>query len=86
MTLLIDALATFRLTRLITTDRITRGPRNALEQRGGELGYWVGCDWCASAAVGIGVVLARRFTPRLWGPLAEALAFSAITGLIADHG
>lgn len=89
MATLTDALAVFRLTRLVTTDRITRRLRGLVERNtrdGSEWAYLVGCDWCVSAYVGVGVVLARRFAPRLWGPVAEGLAFSAITGLVAEHG
>lgn len=83
-----DAVACFRLTRLITTDRVTRKLRAKVEDRYGTrgLGYLIGCDWCSSAYVAAGVVLARRYAPKVWGPVAEGLAFSAITGLLAERG
>lgn len=86
--MLVDALATFRLTRLITTDRVASKARARVTSRYGfdGVGYLVGCDWCSSIYIGAGVALARRFAPKLWGPLAEALAFSAVTGLLAEQG
>lgn len=45
----------------------------------------VTCPWCASIYVAFGVVAARRWAPRLWGPLADALALSAAAGLLAGH-
>lgn len=43
----------------------------------------VTCRWCASVWVSLGVVAARRLAPRLWGPLARALAMSALAALLA---
>lgn len=41
------------------------------------------CRWCAGMWVSLGVVAARRLAPRLWDPLARALAFSAGAALLA---
>lgn len=88
MTFLFDALATYRLTRALTEDVIGRPVRQAALKRYGNegLGYLVECPWCSSMWIGLGVVLARRLAPRLWGPVAEGLAFSAVAGLVAEHG
>ncbi len=120
--LLLDALATFRLSRLVTTDAILNGPRDNLvwrsyqasiptskgkipgvlaEEQGVDLstpGGWtelaqvdphvpklaklISCRWCASVWIGFGVVIARRWMPRQWAPVAEALALSAVAGLL----
>jgi hypothetical protein len=48
-----------------------------------KLATLVTCGWCASAWIALGAVFARRRFPRLWGPLAEALAFSAVAGLVS---
>lgn len=45
----------------------------------------VTCPWCASFYVGLLVVALRRWAPRAWGPLAEALTFSAVAGLLSGH-
>lgn len=48
-----------------------------------ELATLVTCRWCAGMWVSLGVVAARRYAPRLWGPLAQALAYSAGAALLA---
>lgn len=57
-TALLAVIATARLTRLVTTDRITQAPRRWLlgRLRGKELlSYLIVCDWCASVYLGAGV-------------------------------
>jgi hypothetical protein len=108
--LLLDALAVFRMTRLLTTDALLDEPRDAVlrwaeqgctcDNTGGEhwgdcpagrqwwrpkIGTLASCPWCMSAHVGLLVVAFRRFAPRLWTPLAKALAYSALTGLISQR-
>lgn len=41
------------------------------------------CRWCVSVWLGFGVVVARRVAPRAWGPVARALAFSQVAGVVA---
>lgn len=102
--LLIDALAAYRLTRLVTADSITEPLRAAViastyaegldegetwdevvmnDPRPPRLAELVTCRWCAGVWVSFGVVAARRFAPRLWDPIARALAMSAGAALIA---
>lgn len=93
--LLLDTLATYRITRLLTTDDLLSEPREALvewsERRGRhellrlKVGTLATCPWCLSAWCGLLVVALRRFAPRSWDPLAKALAFSAVTGLVASR-
>lgn len=96
MTPLIDALATFRLTRLIQADafppivHVKKSMREHLFIPGSpsveyfdELAY--NCPWCLSFWVAAIVVTARRFVPRLWDPVARALAFSAVSGVITER-
>jgi hypothetical protein len=108
-----DALAAYRLTRLVTADTIAdplrdrwveaayvaqgRGERNRpspdypgawaevalTDDQPPKLAELVVCRWCAGMWVGLGVVAARRLAPRLWGPLADALALSAGAALLA---
>lgn len=82
MTFLVDALATFRLTRLVVRDDITAPLRAKVS---GKLETLVSCAWCSSWWLALGVVGARRFFPRLWGPLAQVLAFSAVAGIISEE-
>ena len=51
ITVTVCALATARLTRLVTTDRITEAPRNWIIRRlprESLLSYLLVCDWCSS--------------------------------------
>lgn len=83
---LIDAAATARLTRLVVEDRVPFGPiRDRLEKRGGYLGELVSCPWCSSAYCAIFVVFMRRRYPRVWQPVATALAMSYAAGFLAGH-
>lgn len=135
--LLVDCLAVARLTRLVTTDELTRPARERLLARyptagnivrdgvdgwlvydtappyaerdgrrydgqllppprppnpyalvlstSSRVGYLLTCDWCSSIYVGLAAVVARRYAPRLWGPVARALAASEVAGLLAER-
>lgn len=90
ITLLVAALATARLTRLVTRDRITHAPRRWLLRRlnpEGLAAYLVVCDWCGSVYIG-GAVAAAGAWHGTWSwymafPL--AMAFSLVTGQLASH-
>ncbi len=82
--MIVDALAVFRLTRLVTRDRITEHLRAKADDGPEWLAYLSRCAWCSSPYIAVGVVLARRFVPRIWQPVAEVLAFSAVAGLITE--
>lgn len=47
------------------------------------LGELVTCPWCASAYLSTFVVMSEAWWPTVWHPIALALAFSGLTGLIA---
>lgn len=84
---LTDALASWRLTHLIVADvfpPIYRA-RQEIENHFGSdssLTYLSNCPYCVGVYVGFGVMLARKFAPRWWGPIAEALALAAVAPLI----
>lgn len=85
----VDALAAYRITRLLITDTILDRPRSALRQfalrhQRNMLLELIGCPWCLGAYVAAGVVAARRAAPGLWQPVACVLAFSAVTGLLSE--
>ncbi len=123
--LLVDALATYRLTKLVVDDQITAEWRDAvirwayLRERPdrwpkcrGDVGDWaeqhmdngpgswvsvvetdcdppklaylVTCPHCSSIWLAFGVVLARRLFPRWWAGVGEALALSAVAGLVSE--
>lgn len=117
--LVVDALAAYRLTKLVVDDQLTAEVRDAIIEaayvaagrREGVLadhegartpGFWadeivpndpdppklaflVTCPWCAGMWVALGTVAAGRIAPKLWRPLADALATSAAAGLIAEN-
>lgn len=83
----VDALATYRLTRLLQRDTLPpiATVRESLMQRFGTSPWseLIDCPWCLSVWLGFGVALLRRVCPRLWDPIAHALAASAVTGLLS---
>lgn len=89
--LAVDALAAYRLTRLITTD--TFPPIKAVRDRvvsaheiEGDPDAWaelVQCPWCSGMYVAFAVVLLRLRMPGLWGWVAKALATSAVVGMVS---
>lgn len=78
-------LSTYRLTRLVTADRITQGLRAWVVRRNRTLGYLVTCDWCLSIWVAplpaAGVVLFPE--NRLVVAVLLGLTASAVTGLLS---
>lgn len=89
---IVDALAVWRLTRLLTIDGITEpmrdwltewtetGPQSPAKEKIAEL---AGCPHCVSVWAALGVVYAARRTP-WWPVMADALALAAVSSLIAD--
>lgn len=92
-TLILAALATARITRMVTSDRITLAPRKwllrRLVNRFGEdhlLPYMVVCDWCVSVYIAGGVTGAWVLAgSTLWFQApAAALALSYAAGFLAS--
>lgn len=90
VTLALLCLATARLSRIVTTDRILNWPRSRLVRRLGgahPLSYFVVCDWCVSIYAGVGVAAAWH----LWGDtrwfvaVSVALAASHVSGYLASR-
>lgn len=84
------ALATFRLTKLVNEDKLTEGPREAVYAHFGDpsvskLSYLISCPWCVSIYAGLALSLGDTLLPRTTRVLARGLAFSAITGLLAER-
>lgn len=93
VTLLLIALATARLTRLVTTDVLLEKPRHwalqRLADRGpvrDKLAYLIVCDWCASVYVGAAVAGAWwAWGDTLWLTMVyTALSASYATGFLAS--
>lgn len=82
-----DALATYRLTKLVIDDKITEDFREKVWEKhppDSKIGYLISCPWCVSVYVGLGVVALRKAAPGVWDPLSRALAASSVTGLIEE--
>lgn len=87
ITLLVAALATARLTRLVTRDQITHKARRwalARLDHDGMIAYLIVCDWCVSMYAALAVMAWTAWGPSwsLW-PLA-ILASSYVTGWLAS--
>lgn len=83
--LLLVVLATYRLTRLVTADRITQRFRAWVVAQNRTLGYLVTCDWCLSIWVAPAPVAVATLWPTnrlVWACLA-GLGASALTGLLS---
>jgi hypothetical protein len=90
LNLAVDALASYRVTRLLVSDGIVDRQRDALVDHLRRRGHrklvdLSECPWCIGFWVACGVVAARRAVPRAWSPVAEAFAFSAVSGLLATE-
>lgn len=88
-TAIVDTLAVCRLVRLVTKDTLLDTPRDLIEARLEKAGHTklvelVRCPWCCSPYVAFGVMGLRRYMPRLWHPIAKALAASHLAGLAAN--
>lgn len=78
MSLLIDALATGRLTKLVVDDEITRPIRESIESATGpdsKVTYLVNCPYCVSVWAGVAVQVLPR-----WAVRALALSGAALIG------
>jgi hypothetical protein len=82
----IISLATFRITRLITTDVILNKLRERVWKKyppeNGGLGYLITCDWCTSIWVASPLVVSYTIADRSTVLVAAIFAASGIAGLI----
>lgn len=89
ITLILALGAVARITRLITSDRITEAPRDWILDRINPLGlgtYLITCPWCMSVYVGFVVApAAHYFGDGPWFTIpAVALTASYVTGFLAS--
>lgn len=87
--LAIDALAVFRLWRLLAKDEVLDVPRAAWQNRmlrGHHLKaiVFLGCPWCLGFWLCLGALAVKRYVPGAWSVVRAALATSALVGLIAQ--
>lgn len=86
-TFVILALAAFRITRLITTDRIFDSLRekiwNKFPPNRINIGYLITCDWCTSIWVAPIVIFSYLLVPSVVFVVSLVLATSAVVGFLA---
>ncbi len=90
----VDALAVYRITRLVVDDVILDAPRERMfgwldgrsSARPSKVAELLDCSWCVAVWVAFGVVGLRGVLPRAWAPVARGLALSAVAGLISEYG
>jgi hypothetical protein len=85
-----SALATYRLTKLVIDDKLTEELREKIYVRYGDpsvskVSYLFTCPWCVSMYAGLAVSLGDTVFPRTTRVLTRALAFSAVTGMLAER-
>jgi hypothetical protein len=90
--LVVDALATYRLTRLVQREAFppVKAVRDYLNDGLVKEGTaWDellnNCPWCCSFWVGVTVRIVRASFPRAWRVVGYALAASAVSGLVAER-
>jgi len=85
--LAISALATYRLTRLITTDEITSPIRDRIWKthppESSRIGYAITCNWCSSVYAASALQISRIIAPKTTTAVETILALSAVAGLVA---
>lgn len=82
--LAVSALAVYRITRLVTTDRVADRWRAPLVARGGRAGYFVTCPWCVSVWLAAAWLPLLLLAPRVALAAGAVLAFSAVAGLLSS--
>lgn len=86
LTLVVLALATYRLSRLLVEDEVLAWLRERVWRRfppSTALGYWFTCYWCTSIWTGSLLVAAFMMIPVPTTVVALALALSAVAGIVA---
>lgn len=86
--LVIDALAVYRLTRMINQDYIFEDLRNKIFEhfpRDTKIGYLFTCDWCMSIWCAAFLFTIKKLRPEEYKILAGILATSGITGIISER-
>jgi hypothetical protein len=88
--LLVDALAVYRVARLVTTDGLLERPRASILARynpttGDHPAQLVVCAWCCSAWIALAAVVLTVWAPAVWIWFAVPLALSAVAGYLSER-
>lgn len=83
LSLAVDIVATYRLTKLILDDKLTEDLRFLVFNkfpRESKISYFMTCPWCVSIWAGAAIFALRRVSPETADFVSGTLAASAITG------
>lgn len=86
--LLILALATYRLSRLVVEDEITASLRDKIWAKyppSTKLGYLLTCYWCTSVWISTALIFSYILIPTVTITVALIFALSAVTGIISTR-
>lgn len=86
-TYILLVLASYRVTRLITTDTILEFIREKIWKRyppSTMLGYLITCNWCTGFWVSLAFVVAQILVPDVTFVVSLVLSTSALVGIIAS--
>ena len=90
VSLLVDVVAVYRLTKLINEDYITEDLRELVFKhfppKKSKLGYVLTCSWCMSIWAAGAILTLRKISPETADYVSSILAASAVTGLAASKG
>lgn len=89
VSLLLDIIAVYRITKLIIDDEILADFRDLVWDKfppeSTKIGYLITCPWCTSIWAGIAVFALRKLDPNFTDYLSSVLAASAVTGVVYTH-
>ena len=89
LTLLTDIVAVYRLTKLVTDDKITEDLRDLIFEKfpkGSKIPYLITCGWCVSIWAAIAIFTLREISPTTANYVSGILAASAVTGVAYSKG
>lgn len=84
-----DALAVYRLTKLVIDDEITSDLRDKVFEKfppeSTKIGYLFTCPWCVSIWIAAGLLVGKKIAPTAQENLSWVMAASAVTGLLEER-
>lgn len=90
VSLLLDIVAVYRLTKLVLDDQILDDVRNKIWDRyppeSTKIGYLFTCPWCTSIWAGLLIFGLRKTNPQFADYLSSTLTASAVTGVLFSKG
>lgn len=89
ISLALDIVATYRLTKLVMEDKIAEDFRDYIYEkfpRDSKISYFIGCPWCVSIWAAAVIVVVRKLSPEAADAVSTILAASAATGVAYTRG